>query len=95
MSKTKYGLLSDMHDATRGHIFSVDVFYDIDTDKLSVTVAERRDVTDEELLKRVANQIEHSLRDKSAFYALELQRIEQLAGVSSASSCGCRNEHSH
>lgn len=81
-----------MHEKSGGVILRIDVKFDVKLDKVSVDVGLRNDLTDEGLLARAASQVEHALRSKSAFYAIELQKIEQMAGLPGTTTCGCTDE---
>ena len=88
----KHNLDPVMHEKSGGVILSIHVKFDVERDKVSVDVALRNDLTDEGLLARAASQVEHALRSKSAFYAIELQKIEQMAGLPATTMCGCTDE---
>lgn len=85
-----YELDETMHRAAEGVIMELTITFDAKADKVHVNVAQRNDIKSEDLLNRVAQQVEHALRSKSAFYALEMQRIEELAGLTNATACGCQ-----
>jgi hypothetical protein len=81
-----------MHEKSEGVILKIDVKFDVEQDEISVDMRLRNDLTDEGLLARAASQVEHALRSKSAFYAIELQKIEQMAGLPATTMCGCTDE---
>lgn len=84
-----FDLNTDYHQKTDGLILSIEVLYDIDSDKLQIDWVQRNDFVSEQLLQRVAEQIEHALRAKSTFYALQMQTIESKAGLPATTACGC------
>lgn len=88
----KHNLDPVMHAKSEGVILSIEVKYDLKSDKVTVDVRHRNDLTDEGLLARAASQIEHALRSTSAFYAIELRKIEQMAGLPATTMCGCTDE---
>ena len=90
----KYDLNESYHAKTDGVVLILEVNYDIDTDKIDIDFAQRDDVKSEELLKRIAEQVEHSLRDKSAYYGLSMKTLEERAGMEDSTLCGCK-EGSH
>jgi hypothetical protein len=89
---SNYNLDPVMQKKSEGVILKIEVKFDLELDKVSVDVAMRNDLTDEGLLARAASQVEHALRSKSAFYAIELQKIEQMAGLPASTMCGCTDE---
>jgi hypothetical protein len=91
----KHDLNLDFHDKTDGMIVSVDVFYDIDKDGVSVDIGIRDDVTSEELLHQCALQVEHALRDKALYYGLAMQALEAKAGLPATNACGCTKSEGH
>jgi hypothetical protein len=88
----KYNIDPLMHEKSEGVILRIEVKFNVELDKVSVDVGLRNDLTDEGLLARAASQVEHALRSKSAFYAIELQKIEQMAGLPATTMCGCTDE---
>ncbi|MEY4079483.1 MAG: hypothetical protein RIS80_1252 [Actinomycetota bacterium] len=88
----EYSVDPTLHAKAEGVIISIEVKLDVEADKISVDVLTRKDITDEGLIARAAGQIEHALRSKSAFYAIEMQRIEKMAGLPATTLCGCSNE---
>lgn len=90
MTTNLFQLNTDYHARTDGLILSVEVLYDIDSDKLQVEWAQRNDFVSEELLQRVAEQIEHAMRSKSTFYGLHMQALEGKAGLPATTACGCK-----
>jgi hypothetical protein len=91
MTINKYDLDKDFHEKTDGIVLIIEAIYDIDADKLEIDFAQRDDVKSEELLKRVAEQVEHSLRDKSAYYGLAMKTLEERAGMEESTICGCKD----
>ena len=87
----KYDLNEAYHAKTDGVVLILEINYDIDTDKIDIDFAQRDDVKSEELLKRVAEQIEHALRDKSAYYGLAMKTLEERAGMEDSTICGCKD----
>ncbi len=88
----KHNLDPVMQEKSEGVILRIDVKFDVERDQVSVDVKLRNDLTDEGLLTSAASQVEHALRSKSAFYAIELQKIEQMAGLPATTMCGCTDE---
>lgn len=89
MTINLFNLNTDFHQRTDGLILSIEVLYDIESDKLQVDWAQRNDFVSEELLQRVAEQVEHALRAKSTFYGLQMQTMEAKAGLPARTACGC------
>ena len=89
MTTNKFNLNEEFHAATEGVIATIEVTYDIETDKLNTNIGIRNDFGDEELLRRVALGIEHALRDKSLYYGLSMQQLESKAGLPATHACGC------
>lgn len=86
----KYDLNEDYHIKSDTLLLAISAYYDIETDKIEIDFAHRDDVKSEELLKRVAEQVEHALRDKSAYYGLAMQTLEERAGMEQSTRCGCK-----
>ena len=98
MGRNKYGLSADNSKKSKDVVIEIVVKYDIDGDKVEIDVGRRVDVTNEELLLRLSQQIENSLRIVSKEYDTELKFVELLAGVSGSDDgddedrcrCDCR-----
>lgn len=81
MGRNKYGLSVDNSKKSNDVVIEIVVKYDIADDKVEIDVGRRVDVTNEELLLRLAQQVENSLRIVSKEYDTELKFVELLAGV--------------
>ena len=98
MGRNKYGLSVDNGKKSNDVVIEIVVKYDIANDKVEIDLGRRVDVESEELLLRLAQQVENSLRIVSKEYDTELKFVELLAGVSGGDDddddqcrCDCRS----
>lgn len=77
----KYNLSFADAEEARDLVFSLDVFYSIDADKIRVEVGRRRDVKDKDFELRLAQQVEMAMRAMFTHYGGEMNLVEQLAGL--------------
>lgn len=89
MGRNKYNLSDDNHDATDGVVISIIVSYDTQADKVAVDVGRRNDVNEDELLHRLAQQVENAMRQTSKKYDDEMRFIELISGLVSEEGCTC------
>jgi hypothetical protein len=97
MGRNKYGLSVENGQKSKDIVIEIVVKYDIDGDKVEIDVGRRVDVISEELLLRLSQQIENSMRIVSKEYDTELKFVELLAGVAGTDDddddrcrCDCR-----
>ena len=98
MGRNKYGLSVDNGKKSNDVVIEIVVKYDIANDKVEIDFGRRVDVVSDELLLRLAQQVENSLRIVSKEYDTELKFVELLAGVSGGDDddddqcrCDCRS----
>lgn len=81
MAENKYDLSFENHVEADGVVFHIEVSYDIVKDDVVVAFGRRTDVVNEDLLLRLAEQVERALRQISKQYDTDVSFIEMLAGV--------------
>ena len=95
--RNKYGLSAENEAATDGVVIDITVKYNIEDDKVEIDVGRRIDVSDQELLLRLSQQVENAMRQVFPKYDEEIKFLEILAGLNKDDDgddvcrCNCRD----